>query len=65
MFCSPLKELAWSLGISPKTAEVHLSSIYRKIGATDRYEVICWAVRNGLHEEFRLKPEAAAGRAAA
>ncbi len=38
------QEIASSLGICEKTVEVHLSSIYRKIGVKTRSQAILWRV---------------------
>jgi len=38
------QEIADSLGICEKTVEVHLSSIYRKIGVKSRNQAILWWV---------------------
>ncbi len=38
------QEIAASLGISAKTVEVHLSSIYRKLGVKSRNQAILWWV---------------------
>jgi len=38
------QEIAVSLGICEKTVEVHLSSIYRKIGVKSRNQAILWWV---------------------
>ena len=36
------QEIAASLGICEKTVEVHLTSIYRKIGVKSRSQAILW-----------------------
>ena len=38
------QEIADSLGICEKTVEVHLTSIYRKIGVKSRNQAILWWV---------------------
>ena len=38
------KEIALSLGISQKTVEEHLTSIYAKIGVKSRAEAILWGI---------------------
>ncbi len=38
------KQIAHSLGISHKTVELHLTSIYRKIGVKSRAEAILWGM---------------------
>ena len=43
-----LKEAAEELGISPKTADNHIQSIYSKIGVTTRAGAALFAVENGL-----------------
>ncbi|MCW3783314.1 HD domain-containing phosphohydrolase [Defluviimonas salinarum] len=42
------KEAAEELGISPKTADNHIQSIYSKIGVTTRAGAALFAVENGL-----------------
>jgi DNA-binding NarL/FixJ family response regulator len=41
-------EVARKLFISPRTAAVHVSNIFVKLGMSNRAEVAAWAVRNGL-----------------
>jgi HD-GYP domain-containing protein (c-di-GMP phosphodiesterase class II) len=43
-----IKEAADELGISPKTADNHVQSIYSKIGVTTRAGAALFAVENGL-----------------
>jgi len=43
-----LKDAAETLGISPKTADNHIQSIYSKIGVTTRAGAALFAVENGL-----------------
>ena len=42
------KEIARKLYISDATVAHHLTSIYRKLGLTDRTELLLYAHRNGL-----------------
>ena len=44
----PNKLIARRLSISEKTVKAHLSSVFRRIGVTDRTQAALWAVRNGL-----------------
>ncbi len=44
------KEIAASLHISPLTVKTHLQSIFAKLGATDRSEVVAIALRSGIVE---------------
>lgn len=44
----PNKLIAHQLAISEKTVKAHLSSVFRRIGVTDRTQAALWAVRNGL-----------------
>jgi len=41
-------EIAYELGISPRTAKNHLSSILAKLGVTNRIQAAIYAVRSGL-----------------
>ncbi len=42
------KEIAASLHISPLTVKTHLQSIFAKLGANDRSEVVAIALRSGI-----------------
>ncbi len=42
------KEIAFDLGLSPRTVEAHRSNLMRKIGANNVAEVIKFALREGL-----------------
>jgi len=42
------KQIAYRLGISPKTVKSHLSHIFRQIGVADRLQAALWAQRHGL-----------------
>jgi DNA-binding NarL/FixJ family response regulator len=42
------KQIAASLGISEHTAKFHLSSIYNKLGVTNRAEAVRIGIQNGL-----------------
>jgi DNA-binding NarL/FixJ family response regulator len=44
------KRLATHLGISEKTVKAHLTSVFRRIGVTDRTQAALWALRHGLNE---------------
>lgn len=48
----PNKLIARQLGISEKTVKSHLTSVFRRIGVTDRVQAILWAERQGLREEL-------------
>lgn len=45
------KQIAFRLGISPKTVKSHLSHIFRRIGVDDRLQAALWARRHGLVDE--------------
>jgi len=45
------KQIAFRLGISPKTVKSHLSHIFRQIGVRDRLQAAMWAERHGLVDE--------------
>lgn len=45
------KQIAFRLGISPKTVKSHLSHIFRQIGVSDRLQAALWARRHGLVDE--------------
>lgn len=42
------KKIAMSLNISAGTVNAHLDSIYRKLGASNRLQAACIAVKNGI-----------------
>jgi DNA-binding NarL/FixJ family response regulator len=42
------KQIARHLGISERTVKAHLTSIFQRIGVTDRTQAALWAERNGL-----------------
>ena len=42
------KQMAATLGISPKTAGTHVEHIYAKIGSSNRAEASIYAARQGL-----------------
>jgi DNA-binding NarL/FixJ family response regulator len=44
------KQIARSLGISEKTVKTHLTSIFSRIGVSDRTQAALWAERHGLRE---------------
>jgi len=44
------KQIALKIGISEKTAEKHITNIYRKIGAANRAEAIRWALGPGNND---------------
>ena len=44
----PNKLIARRLEISEKTVKSHLTSIFRRIGVTDRVQAILWVERHGL-----------------
>jgi DNA-binding NarL/FixJ family response regulator len=48
------KQIAFRLGISPKTVKSHLSHIFRQIGVRDRLQAALWARRHGLVNEADL-----------
>ncbi|MBN1371180.1 MAG: response regulator transcription factor [Anaerolineaceae bacterium] len=41
------KEIAYRLGISDRTVQFHLNSIFNKTGTSSRTEVVALAVKNG------------------
>ncbi|MGZ8740667.1 MAG: response regulator [Gaiellaceae bacterium] len=49
----PNKLIARQLGISEKTVKSHLTSIFRRIGVTDRVQAILWVERQGLRIDLR------------
>ena len=42
------KQIARQLAISEKTVKAHLTSVFRRIGVTDRTQAALWAQRHGL-----------------
>ena len=42
------KQIARHLGISERTVKAHLTSVFQRIGVTDRTQAALWAERNGL-----------------
>jgi DNA-binding NarL/FixJ family response regulator len=44
------REIAYQLGISQKTVEKHLESLYAKLNVASRVEAAVWAMKNGLVE---------------
>jgi DNA-binding NarL/FixJ family response regulator len=50
------KQIAYRLGISPKTVKSHLSHIFRQIGVKDRLQAALWARRHGLVDETDGSP---------
>jgi DNA-binding NarL/FixJ family response regulator len=44
----PNKRIAGELGISEQTVKTHLTSIFNRIGVTDRTNAALWAQRHGL-----------------
>jgi len=44
----PNKQIALELGISEKTVKTHLTSIFQRIGVTDRTQAALWAQRHGV-----------------
>jgi len=49
------KQIAFRLGISPKTVKSHLSHIFRQIGVNDRLQAALWARRHGLVDDADLR----------
>ena len=50
----PNKLIARRLEISEKTVKSHLTSIFRRIGVTDRVQAILWVERQGLRDDLEL-----------
>ena len=48
----PNKLIARRLEISEKTVKSHLTSIFRRIGVTDRVQAILWVERQGLRSDL-------------
>ena len=48
----PNKLIARQLGISEKTVKSHLTSIFRRIGVTDRVQAVLWIERQGLRDSL-------------
>jgi DNA-binding NarL/FixJ family response regulator len=44
------KRIAYDLGISERTVKTHVSSIFAKLGVTDRTQAALYAVREHLVE---------------
>jgi DNA-binding NarL/FixJ family response regulator len=44
----PNKRIALELAISEKTVKAHLTSIFERIGVSDRYQAALWAKQHGL-----------------
>jgi len=49
------KQIAFRLGISPKTVKSHLSHIFRQIGVNDRLQAALWARRHGLVDDADVR----------
>ncbi|MEA2348305.1 MAG: hypothetical protein QOG62_2092 [Thermoleophilaceae bacterium] len=47
----PNKRIALQLEISEKTVKTHLTSIFHRLGVTDRTQAALWAQRNGLGQK--------------
>lgn len=45
------KQIARRLGISEKTVKAHLTSVFHRIGVTDRTQAALWAERHGITAE--------------
>jgi DNA-binding NarL/FixJ family response regulator len=54
---SPVKECAWTLGISAKTCSRHLSNIMFKLQVHSRYELVIEAAKRGLHRELKFEAQ--------
>jgi non-specific serine/threonine protein kinase len=46
-------DIAQQLGISRKTAEVHVANVLDKLGMTSRVQLASWALREGLLQQAR------------
>lgn len=46
----PNKTIARRLGISERTVKAHLTSVYQRLGVTDRTQAALWAQRNALSD---------------
>lgn len=44
----PNKEIAFQLSISPKTVQFHIKSLFEKLGASSRTEVVVAALKLGI-----------------
>jgi DNA-binding NarL/FixJ family response regulator len=44
------KQIARNLGISERTVKSHLTSVFQRIGVTDRTQAALWAERDGLRQ---------------
>ena len=42
------KQIARRLGISERTVEAHLTSVFSRIGVVDRTQAALWAERRGI-----------------
>jgi DNA-binding NarL/FixJ family response regulator len=47
------KQIARHLSITERTVKAHLTSIFQRIGVTDRTQAALWAERNGLRRDPR------------
>jgi DNA-binding CsgD family transcriptional regulator len=47
------REIGRALGITEKTAEVHVRNMMGKLGARSRAEIASWAVSHGIYEPDR------------
>jgi HD-GYP domain-containing protein (c-di-GMP phosphodiesterase class II) len=50
------KQVAWALGISPKTADRHIQNAYRKVGVSSRAAATVFAMEHGLIAWPELQP---------